>query len=97
MIFSTGHNPSLSRHRVDVDSTFAQTDDARTYNTFELPREIDELAIPLIARHDPSGINHWGKTTLISRSMKRCRQALPTMTMMMMMMMVMMIIVAISM
>ena len=93
MIFSTGHNPSLSRHRVDVDSTFAQTDDARTYNAFELPKEIDELAIPLIARHDPSGINHWGKKILISRSMKRCRQALPTM----MMMMMMMIIVAISM
>ena len=92
MIFSTGHNPSLSRYRVDVDSTFTQTDDARTYNAFELPKEIDELAIPLIARRDPFGINHWGKTTLISRSMKRCRQALPTM-----MMMMMMIIVAISM
>jgi hypothetical protein len=70
MISSTGHNPSLSRHRVDVDSTFAQTDDARTYNAFELPKEIDELAIPLIARHHPSGINHSGKTTLISRLMK---------------------------
>ena len=82
----------MSRYRVDVDSTFTQTDDARTYNAFELPKEIDELAIPLIARRDPFGINHWGKTTLISRSMKRCRQALPTM-----MMMMMMIIVAISM
>ena len=95
MIFSTGHNPSLSRHRVDVDSTFAQTDDARTYNAFELPKEIDEEAIPLIARHDPAGINHWGKTTLISRSMKICRQALPTM--MMMIMMKTMVIVAIIM
>jgi hypothetical protein len=70
MIFSKGHNPSLSRYRVDVDSTFAQTDDARTYNAFELPKEIDELAIPLIARRDPFGINHSGKTTLISRLMK---------------------------
>jgi hypothetical protein len=59
-----GYNPSLSRHRVDTDSTFAKTDDGRTNNAFELPTESDEFAIPLIARHHPPDINHWGKNDI---------------------------------